>query len=50
VESFTSAEHYSHTFVLIENKLYFFSGDEEFYSNEVFYLDLSQQFYAEYPS
>ncbi|CAI2189292.1 13988_t:CDS:2 [Funneliformis geosporum] len=50
VEPFTPAERYSHTSALVENKLYFLGGDGEFYSNEVFYLDLSQQFYAEYPS
>ncbi|CAI2191065.1 17442_t:CDS:2, partial [Funneliformis geosporum] len=49
VESFTPFGRLAHSSVLVENKLYIFGGVTDDYSNEVFYLDLSQQFNAEYP-
>ncbi|CAI2175346.1 13963_t:CDS:2 [Funneliformis geosporum] len=50
VESFTPVERYGHSSVLVGNKIYFFGGyDGRNYTNEVFYLDLSQKFDTELP-
>jgi N-acetylneuraminic acid mutarotase len=52
VESFTPAGRYSHSSVLVGNKLYFFGGvlQDGFCSNEVFYLDVTQPFNIQVPS
>ncbi|CAI2174419.1 12457_t:CDS:1 [Funneliformis geosporum] len=54
VESFIPLGRVSHSSILVENKLYFFGGDIgldiNIDSNEVFYLDVSQQFDAEFPT
>src|SRR5687767_873310 len=44
VETFTSLGRFGHSSVLAENKLYFLGGVINDGSNEVFYLDVSQQF------
>jgi N-acetylneuraminic acid mutarotase len=53
IESFTPVGRYSHSSVLVGNKLYFFGGDigsrKDEISNEVFYLDLSQPFNIQAP-
>ncbi|CAI2191165.1 9876_t:CDS:2, partial [Funneliformis geosporum] len=40
---------FGHSTVLVDNKLYFFGGSLGPCTNDVFYLDLSQQFNAENP-
>src|ERR1043166_9968268 len=53
IESFTPVGRYSHSSVLVGNKLYFFGGDigsrKDEISNEVVYLDLSQPFNIQAP-
>ncbi|CAI2187925.1 4516_t:CDS:1, partial [Funneliformis geosporum] len=50
VDSFTPVERYVHSSVLIGNKIYFFGGYNGItYTNEVFYLDVSQQFGTSLP-
>ncbi len=50
VETFTPLGRWTHSSVLVGNKLYFFGGaSEKSCSNEVFYLDVSQQFSIEFP-
>jgi N-acetylneuraminic acid mutarotase len=56
IESFAPVGRYSHSSVLVENKLYFFGGDlpnsevtDYEISNEVFYLDVSQPFNIQDP-
>ncbi|CAI2173886.1 20147_t:CDS:1 [Funneliformis geosporum] len=45
IESFTPEVRHAHSSVLVGNKLYIFGGkNETAYTNEVFYLDVSQQF------
>src|SRR5215204_4234388 len=51
-ESFTPTARWSHSSVLVENKLYFFGGvlnSNTIGSSEVFYLDLSQPFNIQTP-
>ena len=52
VESFTPMGRTAHSSVVADNKLFFFGGvlDNRKYSNEVFYLDLSQSFNMSAPS
>src|SRR6266498_3609247 len=52
VETFTPLGRLAHSSVLVENKLYFFVGvyDDGTSSNEVFYLDVSQQFNIRLPT
>ncbi|CAI2176083.1 2116_t:CDS:2 [Funneliformis geosporum] len=54
VESFTPLGRYGHSSILLGNKLYFFGGtkDGDFFLNvlnEVFFLDVSQQFNVKIP-
>src|SRR4051812_47340751 len=51
VKSFTPVGRLSHSSVLVENKLYFFGGaiSNQDWSNEVFYLDVSQPFNIQAP-
>src|SRR5438045_2989964 len=45
VESFVPIERLGHSSVLVGDRLYFFGGERpDIYSNEVFYLNLSQSF------
>src|ERR1043165_4834505 len=50
-ESFIPAGRLAHSSVLVEKKLYFIGGvlPNRFCSNEVFYLDVSQQFNIQAP-
>jgi len=51
IESFTPIGRFSHSSVLVGNKLYFFGGvlNDRFCSNEVLYLDVSQPFNIQAP-
>src|SRR6266542_1009328 len=52
VETFTPIGRHGHSSVLVENKIYFFGGTidvEGGSTNEVFYLDVSQQFNIAFP-
>src|SRR4051812_27637542 len=48
VESFTPLGRIDHSSILFENKIYFFGGEvgneNDNYTNDVFFLDVSQQF------
>src|ERR1043165_1545821 len=50
VETFTPSGRIGHSSVYVKNKLYFFGGfTGNGTTNEVFYLDVSQQFHIETP-